>query len=49
MGGEGAGRKVYTLTEQGREVLAAWVATFRDEHQRLGRFLERYDEGEKKD
>lgn len=40
--GEGAGRKVYSLTEQGREVLAAWVATFRDEHQRLGRFLEKY-------
>lgn len=40
--GEGAGRKVYSLTEQGREVLAAWVASFRDEHQRLGRFLDRY-------
>lgn len=47
--GEGAGRKVYSLTEQGREVLAAWVATFRDEHQRLGRFLEKYKGGAAED
>lgn len=42
-GGEGAGRRVYNLTEQGGEVLASWVAAFRDEHQRLGRFLSRYE------
>lgn len=41
--GEGAGRRVYSLTEQGAEVLASWAAAFRDEHQRLGRFLSRFE------
>ncbi len=41
-GGEGGGRKVYRLTDQGKELLSAWAAAFRDEHSRLGRFLERF-------
>lgn len=38
--GEGGGRKIYELTADGRDLLAAWDAQFRREHVGLTRFLQ---------
>lgn len=38
--GEGGGRKVYTLTDDGRDLLVSWDAQFRREHAGLARFLQ---------
>jgi len=40
--GEGGGRKVYELTQEGRELLAFWDGLFRKEHEGLGGFLDHY-------
>lgn len=40
--GEGGGRKVYELTEEGRELLAFWDGLFHKEHEGLGAFLDQY-------
>ena len=37
--GEGGGRKIYKLTADGRDLLAAWEAQFRREHAGIARFI----------
>ena len=41
--GDGGGRKVHELTEQGRDLLSFWVARFREEQIGLVRFLEHFE------
>ena len=38
----GPARRVYELTDQGLEYLHAWMATIKQTHQSLGRFLSDY-------
>ena len=38
--GDGGGRKVYELTEVGRDLLSFWAARFQEEQTGLVRFLE---------
>jgi poly-beta-hydroxybutyrate-responsive repressor len=39
----GPARRVYELTDQGREFLHAWAVTINQTHQSLGRFLSDYE------
>jgi PadR family transcriptional regulator PadR len=39
----GPARRVYELTDQGQELLHAWVVTIRHTHQSLDRFLSEYE------
>ena len=39
----GAARRVYELTDQGKEFLHAWAATISQTYQSLGRFLSEYE------
>ena len=39
----GAARRVYELTDQGREYLHAWAVTIRRTRERLDRFLAEYE------
>lgn len=41
--GDGGGRKVHELTEQGRDLLSFWTARFREEQTGLVRFLEHFE------
>jgi PadR family transcriptional regulator PadR len=38
----GAARRVYEITDQGREFLHTWAVTIKQTHQSLGRFLSGY-------
>jgi PadR family transcriptional regulator, regulatory protein PadR len=44
----GVAKRIHTITEEGKEVLAAWVRYMAEEASRLTRFVQMYqDTGEK--